>query len=145
MKFFVNNKQKAANVYESLWRASCQCERVSPVLLARTCAHAHMILTALSKRDAISWGVMFLLTKVVYSIAGAPYGPVKIGIARPVTDDNSQMMINQLRGRLAAAASEAAANTVSQPPSTASTASAAIAEPTSHNNEEVNRYTVDKM
>ena len=41
-------------------------------------------------------------------ISGAPYGPVRIGLARPVTDDNSQMMINQLRGRLAAAAAEAA-------------------------------------
>ena len=44
-------------------------------------------------------------------VSGAPYGPVRIGLARPVTDDNSQMMINQLRGRLAAAAAEAANST----------------------------------
>ena len=59
---------------------------------------------------------------------GAPYGPVKIGIARPVTDDNgSQIMMNQLRGRLAAEAAEAAAVASSV---TASTEA-------SHNNEEV--------
>ena len=52
---------------------------------------------------------------------GAPYGPVKIGIARPVTDDNgSQIMMNQLRGRLAAEA-----------------AAASVEAEESHNNEEV--------
>ena len=52
---------------------------------------------------------------------GAPYGPVKIGIARPVTDDNgSQIMMNQLRGRLAAEA-----------------AAASLEAEASHNNEEV--------
>ena len=58
---------------------------------------------------------------------GAPYGPVKIGIARPVTDDNgSQIMMNQLRGRLAAEAAEAA-----------EAAAASVEAEASHNNEEV--------
>ena len=71
------------------------------------------------KKNSISRSKKFSLFFI-----GAPYGPVKIGIARPVTDDNgSQIMMNQLRGRLAAEAAEAAA-------------ASAEAE-ASHNNEEV--------
>ena len=36
--------------------------------VARACAYAHMIFTAVSKRDAVSYDAMFLLTKVMYSI-----------------------------------------------------------------------------
>ena len=35
---------------------------------ARACAYAHMIFTAVSKRDAVSQDAMFLLTKVMYSM-----------------------------------------------------------------------------
>ena len=35
---------------------------------ARACAHAHIIFTAVSKRDALSQDAMILLTKVMYSI-----------------------------------------------------------------------------
>ena len=37
--------------------------------VARACTYAHMIFTAVSKRDAVSQDAMFLLTKVMYSIA----------------------------------------------------------------------------
>lgn len=40
------------------------------------------------------------LDTAVQALKGAPYGPVKIGISRPVTEDNNQMMMNQLRCRL---------------------------------------------
>ena len=36
--------------------------------VARACAHAPMFFTAVSKRDAVSQDVRFLLTKVMYSI-----------------------------------------------------------------------------
>ncbi len=38
------------------------------------------------------------LDTAVQALKGAPYGPVKIGISRPLTED--KMMMSQLRGRL---------------------------------------------
>ena len=41
------------------------------------------------------------LDTAVQALKGAPYGRVHVGIARPVTEDNSQLMLSQLRDRLA--------------------------------------------
>ena len=53
------------------------------------------------------------LDSAVQALKGAPFGPVKIGIARPLVDDNyeGQVMMGQLRERLAE--TDAAANTTS--------------------------------
>ena len=39
----------------------------------------------------------------VYFYLGAAFGPVKIGIARPVLEENNEAVMNQLRERLSAA------------------------------------------
>ena len=40
--------------------------------VARSCAHAPKIFSAVSKRDAVNYDAKFLITKVLYSITSDP-------------------------------------------------------------------------
>ena len=64
-----NRQLEKRNEYQTLVLNDLATRWLSPFSgVARACAHAHIIFTAVSKREAVRYDAMFLLTKVMYSL-----------------------------------------------------------------------------